>query len=185
MAGTGTAVMTTADGAAVAMAAASTLAQCAALLCEVGRETYVRASVALGGGTIGQHVRHSLDHFAAALTGRVSGLIVYDLRDRGTSIETDPAAAVGLIDRLVGQLHELTASELAEAVKVQVMLSGDGRQATLASTLERELWFASHHAIHHHAMIGAIAREFGVATAPDFGKAPSTIDHEHRAAAGR
>jgi hypothetical protein len=58
------------------------------------------------------------------------------------------------------------------------MLSGDGHEAELESTLGRELVFATHHAIHHHAMMSAIASEFGIKVGPDFGKAPSTINHE-------
>jgi hypothetical protein len=58
------------------------------------------------------------------------------------------------------------------------MLTSDGVDAELGSTLGRELAFATHHAVHHHAMLGAIAAELGVATPPEFGKAPSTIRHE-------
>jgi hypothetical protein len=48
----------------------------------------------------------------------------------------------------------------------------------LGSTLARELAFASHHAIHHHAMMKAIAQEHGQAAESGFGVAPSTLNHE-------
>ena len=35
-----------------------------------------------------------------------------------------------------------------------------------------------HHAIHHHAVMGAIAMEQGLDIPAGFGKAPSTINHE-------
>jgi len=63
-------------------------------------------------------------------------------------------------------------------VIVRVMLTSDGQDTTLPSTFGRELAFAAHHAIHHHAMIKAIAEEFGIATPAEFGKAPSTLNFE-------
>ena len=165
---------------AVAACASATLAQCAALLRTVRPGDYTRPSESMGGGTIGQHVRHSLDHFAAILNQDESSCIDYDTRERGTSIEADPASAVGLIDQLVSSLDDLGVEALDASVTVQVMLTGDGQRAALTSTLARELAFASHHAIHHHAMIGAIAKEHGLALPEDFGKAPSTVDHERR-----
>lgn len=63
-------------------------------------------------------------------------------------------------------------------VRVRVMVSGDGAETELVSSLARELAFATHHAVHHQAMMRAIAGEFGVEASSDFGKAPSTINHE-------
>ncbi|MCA9292500.1 MAG: hypothetical protein KDA20_01660 [Phycisphaerales bacterium] len=180
MAGSRTDVMMD-DGLAVALAASATLKQCAQVLREVKPAAYAKPSQALGGGTIGQHVRHSLDHFVAALS-TVDGHIDYDTRDRGTKIEADPNEAMSLIEHLVAQLDTKTTEDLCAPVTVHVMLSGDGQRAMLTSTLGRELWFASHHAIHHHAMIGAIAKELAIPVAPDFGKAPSTIEFECRTA---
>jgi uncharacterized damage-inducible protein DinB len=58
------------------------------------------------------------------------------------------------------------------------MVAGDGSCATLSTTIGRELAFATHHGVHHQAMMRAIAGEFGVDVSPTFGKAPSTINHE-------
>jgi len=66
-------------------------------------------------------------------------------------------------------------------VRVRVMLCADGQHAELGSTLGRELAFAAHHAVHHHAMVAAIAAEFGLSAPDGFGRAPSTIHHEHAA----
>jgi hypothetical protein len=48
----------------------------------------------------------------------------------------------------------------------------------LVSTLGRELAFATHHAVHHQAMMKAIAFEFGVEVEECFGKAPATVNAE-------
>ena len=53
-----------------------------------------------------------------------------------------------------------------------------GQLADLKSTLGRELFFATHHAIHHHAMMKTIGREFGIEAPAGFGTAPSTIKFE-------
>ena len=66
-------------------------------------------------------------------------------------------------------------------VRIRVMLSGDGTEAELDSTVVREVAFATHHGIHHVAMMKAIAGEMGVSLDGDIGKAPSTIQHERGA----
>ena len=58
---------------------------------------------------------------------------------------------------------------------------GDGSgDVEFRSTVERELWFVSHHALHHNAMVYTIAAESsdeakGVLP-QTFGMAPATID---------
>ena len=160
-------------------AAQAILRQCAAVAGRIEPDAYSRPSRALRGGTIGQHLRHSLDHFAAILAGRESGRTIdYDHRDRHVPMETDPAQAALAIDSVLGGLGSIGTDELDAPVRVRVMLSGDGAEAELGSTLGREIFFAAHHAIHHNAMIGAIAGEFGVEVDEQFGKAPSTIQYE-------
>ncbi len=126
----------------------------------------------LSGSTIGQHVRHSLDHFSAVLDPIEPGVIDYDHRERDTPVEHDPLAARSSIEQLIRQLRVVRAP--SAAVRVRVMLSADGRESLLTSTIERELAFATHHAIHHHAMIAAIARTLQLDVPAGFGVAPST-----------
>ncbi len=159
------------------------LAQCGSLVATLDGRVYTRPCELMYGGTIGQHVRHSLDHFRAALGGLDGACVDYDHRDRETSIERDAVAAMAEIDRLRGCLTGLVEGDASRGVTIRVMLTSGGATAELPSTMARELAFAAHHAIHHHAMIGAIARVFGVEVPGEFGKAPSTIEHE-RAARG-
>jgi hypothetical protein len=157
------------------------LAECAALVRQSAASdgVYAAASRVLPGGTIGKHVRHSLDHFRAVLEGSEGGgMIDYDHRERDVPMESVPEAALEAIAELCLRLGKVGELHLQQPVRVRVMLSGSGEEAELASTLGRELAFATHHAVHHHAMIGAIAAEMGVAAGADFGKAPSTINHE-------
>jgi len=161
-----------------AQAAQAVLQQCAEFLEALPDDAYARSSPILMGSTIGQHVRHGLDHFAAALTCVDGETIDYDRRVRGGAVETNRAEALSRIAALRSAVSGLDDRALAETVTVRVMLSGDGAEAELSSTLARELAFAAHHAIHHHAMIASIAKGFDIDAPEGFGKAPSTINHE-------
>lgn len=160
------------------------LLRCAAFVEGVDEALYRRPCALIGGSTIGQHVRHLLDHYAAILTCREGGEINYDHRERGTAVERKPSSAAEHARSLAGQLSGLASDRLCSAVHVRVMVNADGCEAVLGSTLERELAFAAHHAIHHQAMIAAMAREFGLATPEGFGKAPSTVIHERTSSMG-
>lgn len=161
-------------------AAAASLEHCAAFLSGVDVEAYTRASARLFGSTIGQHVRHTIDHFAA-VTSSLEGLVIdYDHRQRETPVEQDCDAAIEAIRSVAAKLAPLSGDDLAAPVRVKIMVNAEGAETELGSTLGRELAFATHHATHHFAMISSIATEFGIATPVGFGKAPSTVHHERQ-----
>lgn len=170
-----------------AAAAIALLEQAGNVIRTLDDRAFTTPSQRIAGGTIGKHFRHCLDHFAAALSPLSSeptrsdgaGLAIdYDHRARNVPMETDRAAAIEAFKVVQEQLRQTDDADLVRVVKVRVMLTSDGEEAVLPSTFGRELAFASHHAVHHHAMIKAIAEEFGTQTPPEFGKAPSTIHFE-------
>jgi len=163
---------------ALAVAAAGVFAQCERLLAEVSDHAYHSASATIRGGTMGKHLRHVLDHYSALFNGLEQGPVVYDRRERHVAMESDRAAAHSAIRLLRDRLPGVCARGLDTPVQVCVMVSGDGHEVELRSTLGRELAFATHHAVHHQAMMRAIAAEFGFEVHDQFGKAPSTIHHE-------
>lgn len=168
-----------ASGSPVVRQALALLDQLGALLARIDDAAYRADSARLAGGTIGKHVRHTLDHFAAALVGHAQGgPIDYDHRERDVPMETRRDEAARAAARVRDGLAGLAPAALASPVRVRVMLAADGTLAELGSTLGREIAFASHHAVHHFAMIKSIAAEFGCDAGPDFGKAPSTLHHE-------
>lgn len=144
------------------------------------RERFASPCAAMMNGTIGAHLRHNLDHFGAAIVAATDpSPIDYDHRARGTPVETDPDAALAVIDDLRARLASMRESVPDDApVTVRMMLSSDGDEAWLRSTVARELAFAAHHALHHHAMMAAIAHAHGLGVPAGFGKAPSTLHHE-------
>lgn len=163
----------------VAATADAILEQCADFLSEVPHARYAAPSATVTGGTIGKHARHVLDHFRAALTTPASDPIDYDHRARGGSVETDPHAARAEIASLRAIVRGIDDARMNTPVTARVMLTGAGETADLRSTLGRELFFATHHAIHHHTMMKTIGREFGVEAPAGFGAAPSTINFEN------
>ena len=161
-------------------AAACSLEGCAAFLAGLGADKYSRACPRMFDSTIGQHVRHSIDHFAAVVASLDGAVVDYDHRERQTPIERDRAHAIAAIEELLRRFSSLTSDTLGASVRVRIMVSAEGEEAELRSTFGRELAFATHHATHHFAMIASIAAEFGVEIPSGFGKAPSTIHNERR-----
>lgn len=145
------------------------------------------------GASVGQHIRHSMDHMELAIrtAGEYPNInsdeLHYDLRTRGGNDESDIDAAFHRIDSLCDFLLEekenkesaLKESRPAEAF---FMLTGDPTEFKVSTTTERELAFSVHHAIHHMAMVKIIAvQSLGIendSLPSDFGRAPSTVAHD-------
>lgn len=162
----------------VCLAADAILEQASDYIDRVDNQQYVRSSNVVPGGTIGKHIRHTLDHFRCAITTDCTEPIDYDHRRRGGSVEEDRDAAKQEIATLRALMGELDAKDLGETVTTRVMLCGDGQTADLESTRAREIFFAMHHAIHHNAILKAIGLELGFECPDGFGTAPSTINFE-------
>ncbi|MFZ4574160.1 MAG: DinB family protein, partial [Phycisphaerales bacterium] len=163
----------------LADAASGLLRQCDQLVRGLPVGIYSAPSRILPGGTIGKHLRHVLDHYTAALAGLATDSIVdYDRRERNVPMETDPGAGLASIAELLGELRRVGRQSSATALTIRVMISAGGETEDLVTTLGRELAFATHHGVHHVAMMRGIASEHGVEIAPEIGKAPSTLNNE-------
>lgn len=176
--------------AAVRRAALAVLGQKRALLQALPPAQYTAPCPAAGNATIGQHLRHSLDHYSrclaaaadvAAANPATAPVIRYDQRARGTAVEADVDAASKEVDRLIRAVESLPNAALTVPVAAAFVLSaeGEGEEQPLASTVGRELGFVTHHAIHHHALIKTMAGQLGLDLdqIPEFGMAPSTAHH--------
>jgi hypothetical protein len=148
-----------------------------------GAKAWYQSPCPLVGASIGQHVRHSMDHMELAIlvaATKAGQDLHYDLRVRGGTLEYDMEEAKKRIVNLVTMVETVTSDD--GPIKAHFMLSGDsGEEAALESTLSRELGFVAHHAIHHMAMIKIIAMHHvgldGSDLPSDFGRAPSTVHH--------
>jgi uncharacterized damage-inducible protein DinB len=126
-------------------------------------------------GSIGEHVRHLLDHVSSLVSTNPVAVLSYDHRTRGTAVETQPSAAVCELMRLDAALERWGDRNLEDPIAVAAVTSTDGRSATGWSTLARELAFVMNHTIHHQAIIALLLERLD-AEPPDerFGYAPST-----------
>jgi uncharacterized damage-inducible protein DinB len=151
------------------------LEELASVVAALSPEAYVARLFPNASGSIGEHVRHCLDHVSALVTADPSSCLSYDRRQRGTVVETDQAQALRSMQLLrikiaVGRWS----SRLDEPICVvstvahgEVMLSG-------MSTLARELAFVLNHTLHHQATIGLLATLHGYDVPNGFGFASST-----------
>jgi uncharacterized damage-inducible protein DinB len=135
---------------------------------------YVAQPAARVSGSIGEHVRHCLDHvsaFAAALAGEE---LTYDRRLRGTRVEVDPQTAVNEIERLFVRLGRVTPGSLDRQLTISSLLAVGRPPLTLRTTVGRELAFVVQHTIHHCALIAVLVEWQGGRVPAGFGVAPST-----------
>lgn len=126
-------------------------------------------------GSVGKHLRHTLDHVASFLEASGTNPLDYDRRQRGTRVEVDPAEALSTICRLQRGLERMAGRSQDERVCVHTQLTPAGKTIVSSSTLGRELAFVVSHTIHHQALIALLlANARDLTLPPRFGYAPST-----------
>lgn len=170
-----------ADCAAIAKPLVNILRELRAVLAGMTSEQYVSEGGELfAHATIGGHVRHCLDHTRAIAECWERGTVDYDHRLRGTTIETELAAADAELGLLIEAIEGLGKQDANARVCVSVTPTRAGQSVMLSSTLGRELAFVLSHTIHHNAMIRGIAQSLGGggAVPASFGFAPSTLAHQ-------
>ena len=135
---------------------------------------YVAQPAARVSGSIGEHVRHCLDHvsaFTAALSGEE---LSYDHRLRGTTLEVDPRTAVDEIERLFVRLERVPPTSLDYPLTLSSLVAAGRPPLTMRTTIARELAFVVQHTIHHCALIAVLVEWQGGRVPHGFGLAPST-----------
>ena len=144
------------------------------LLASVDAAAYTASLLPGVSGSIGEHVRHLLDHVAAFVAPRSHSLLTYDQRERGTPIERDPRAAQRQIVRLKNALADAEGDDLDTAIAVLSTLARDEAPVLAWSTRKRELAFVISHTVHHQALIAVLLAFFGNGVPEGFGFAAST-----------
>ena len=125
--------------------------------------------------THGQQVRHTLDHVDRLVEGYKTGVMNYDNRQRGTSLETNRAEGLESVRRLKKELGSMEAEAMNREVRVHILMDPSGPMLDLGSTLGREIGFVLSHTIHHNALLAAMGKNKGMQMEEDFGFAPSTL----------
>ena len=142
---------------------------------QIQEADFTRPSDNLGGSTIGQHIRHTLEFFMCLERGEKEGVINYDKRPHDKLIETNKSLALNAIKHaieFVSNTHEDKALKLEAAYG---LLTNEYIPAETSTT--RELVYNIEHAVHHMAIIKIAAREIApyVTFDDDFGVAASTV----------
>jgi hypothetical protein len=152
-------------------------------------DQYARSADPAYTSGVGGHLRHCLDHYANFLGGVASGRVDYDARQRDARIESDRRYAVSVMQGQIAALLALRGTDADAAVSIK--MDGGDESASChwwsRSSAQRELQFLLSHTVHHFALIALILRAQGVAVAPGFGVAPSTLRYQGKlnAAVGR
>lgn len=139
---------------------------------------FSRTSPTLGGSTIGQHVRHTIEFFQCLEHGLASGVVNYDHRAHDELLESHPALAVSALQS-IRRFMDLHVSDRAMALHACYRHHEEETQE-IATTYFRELAYNLEHAVHHMAIIRMGLREEAsyVQLPPDFGMAASTLRYQ-------
>ena len=151
------------------------LSQLENLLEEIRPEDYCRKSSTLNGGTIAQHLRHTLEFFICLEHGHDRGLVNYDKRSHDKLIEMNKEIALATLQRVMQFVAGLNVEK-----KLTLQVGYDLQQddyVSVETNVMRELIYNIEHAVHHMAIIKIALNEIApyIAIPPDFGVAASTI----------
>ncbi len=152
------------------------LEQAATLVYGLDDTEYRQTMQGYGSGSIGEHLRHILDHYHALLMCH-EGVINYDHRRRDNPIASDKNLALVEIKRILSLLPSLS----EQAVRVRAEVSPHALHVEeVGSTMRRELLFVTSHAVHHFVLIAILLRLQGMSVPPDFGVAPATLTYQRQ-----
>ena len=148
------------------------------LLRELDGNSFTQVLSPYFSGSIGQHLRHVIDHYDNLFAGIADQHVNYNRRKRFCSVETSIEACSQSFITIRKHISELTAEQLTQSLSILTEISiSEQDDALVESNLGRELVFASSHAIHHYALI-KIIRQMQNATVPsEFGYAPATLTY--------
>jgi uncharacterized damage-inducible protein DinB len=125
-------------------------------------------------GSVGAHVRHTLDHVNALLALDRGGVVTYDLRQRDTALEHSRPVGIAELGRAAMDLRERLGRWTERTLTLHTIVRRGGPPVVVATSLAREIVFVLQHTIHHQALIALLLNGNGVATPAQFGYAPST-----------
>jgi len=133
--------------------------------------------------SVGAHIRHVIDHFLALQNANTTGHVNYNIRHRHNQVEQVIEHAIEALENINEWLLGLSEEDRNARVMVTSEIDiTDTKSATCESTLERELVFASSHAIHHYALVRIICALQDKSIPEFFGYAPATITHINKTA---
>src|SRR5690349_8784676 len=132
-------------------AGVSILSQLRKIVGQMSDDDFVRPSSALGGVTIGQHLRHTIEFFLCLESGYSSGKVNYDDRDHDKLIEKDKALALAALERICAFLSKTNEDK---PLQLAVCYERDANNFVVIETnYHREVVYNIEHAVHHMAIM--------------------------------
>lgn len=156
-------------------AASETLRQLAVVVDRILPQDFSKPSESLGGSTIGQHIRHTLEFFTCLQRGYENGTVNYDERAHDHHIQSDKEVALGSLKAMIAFMSNLQDDR---ALSLQVGYdSGCSLYHTVKTSVMREVVYNVEHAVHHMALIRIGLSEVApyVQVEEGFGIAASTV----------
>lgn len=149
------------------------------LILDMSDELYGSSDALSSSSSVGDHLRHVIEHYQRFLIGHREGEIDYDARQRDERISNDRNFACSVIEQVVEGLREMSPAD--GAIKVKMAVSADGTRdiPRTDSSVNRELQYLQAHTIHHYALIAMLLKVSGEDPPSEFGFAPSTLQHVH------
>ncbi len=145
------------------------------LIAQLETEIFCKPMSEMGGSSIGQHVRHTLEIVNELISGYASGKVDYSKRKRDLKIETIPEYAMNYCLNLI---------ENADLTNRTILFIDSDNEIIeeIPSSFYRELNFVLDHTIHHLAIIKMALRILDLShlTDENFGMAYSTIQHHSK-----
>ncbi len=151
------------------------LDQAISLLRGLGSDEYTRPCAEVYSSTIGQHIRHCVEHYEEFLQAlRQQRELDYEKRPRDLRVETDLREAANRLENIREALGDRMHCR-------ELRVWDNGSDTAAPSSVSRELQFLLSHTVHHFALISVIARIAGRQVPRDFGVAPSTLKYRESA----
>lgn len=139
---------------------------------------YIKICAPHVSSSIGEHIRHVLDMYHSLEAGLRVAVIDYDSRRRGDAVEFTRQKAIEEFRYFIAMLNDVSERDLRVPISVKTEVSLTGSVSiTVLSNLMRELVFVASHAVHHYALINAIARLQNIELTSTIGVAPATASY--------
>lgn len=153
------------------------LKQGSELLAGLDEHVYIGTVPPYHESSIGDHMRHSLEHYTSFMAGYGLAQIDYDARQRDERIARDRRAAVATIESIISWLANIGEEDQPILIKMDCDKDADSSSPWSPSSVKRELQYLLAHTIHHYALIALLLRLQDHVPHPDFGVAPSTLKY--------
>jgi len=152
------------------------LLQVEELIVALTEEQYQRQHPELGSNSLGEHIRHLIEHYEVFLAS--SGDVDYDRRQRNPEPQRSIAMARQRLDELGDELERLGGgsgqADTPMTLRYHPDDGHDSGELGIGTTMARELAFVASHTVHHMALIRMLAMRMGVEPSAEFGVARAT-----------